>query len=506
MRRRLTGLGRRIAPALLLLAVAASGLPVRADEPAKPAPAKASEALPADATTSHVLDLGGRKLDYAATAGTLVLRNDKQEPQATIFYAAYTLTGPDAGKRPVTIAFNGGPGAASAYLQLGAMGPRVIDFGDAPATAPRSNELVDNRATWLDFTDLVFIDPVGTGYSHAAPGVDAAKEFWSVDRDLRTLAEAIRLYLTRSGRTTSPVYLAGESYGGFRAARLAHSLIAEYGVRVAGATMISPVLDFALVRGGDLDPLPVALRLPSYAAVALEQRQALTPEALREVEQFALGDYLLALAGGRHDAQRTSAVDAAVARFSGLPEELVRRLEGRIPPNVFIKEFRHDESRVLSRYDGAVSVADPYPAAPMARGDDPILDGTRPIFTGAMVAYLRDELGFRTELPYELLSRQVSRHWDWSIHSPWAGLGAADDLREALSLNPQFRAAIAHGMTDLETPYMTSRYVVDHLPQMGPAPRLTLKLYPGGHMMYLRAGTRQRLHDDAAELYRDAAG
>lgn len=494
------------ATAFLLVAVTAALDPARADEAQKPAAPKAAELLPPDATTTHTIQLPDRKIEYTAIAGTLTLRNNKQEPQASIFYTAYTLTGPAAQARPVTFAFNGGPGAASAYLQLGALGPRTIDFGDDAAAVPRSGDLSDNQATWLDFTDLVFIDPVGTGYSRAAEGVDEAKEFWGVDQDLRSLGQVISLYLTRAGRTTSPIYVAGESYGGFRAARLAHSLISNLGVRISGATMISPVLDFGLLGGDDLNPLPAALRLPSYAAVALEKQHALTPEALNRPEKFALGDYLLALADGLKDQERASGIYSEVARISGLSEELVRRLRGRIPPSVFEKEFRHGESRILSRYDGSVTAPDPYPASLTLRADDPILDGTKPVFTGAMLAYLRNELAFRTDLPYRLLNGEIARRWDWSTRSPLSSLTATDDLREALSLNPQFRAQIAHGMTDLETPYMSSRYVIDHLPDMGPLPRVTLKLYRGGHMMYLRSGTRRQLHDDAAELYRAVAG
>jgi carboxypeptidase C (cathepsin A) len=495
--------------AALIAALATAGGPLRADEPPKPAPphvAPEAPPPPADATTTHRVALGGQVVEYAATAGTLTLRNDKQEPQATIYYVADIATGPAGDKRPITFAFNGGPGAASAYLQLGAIGPRVIDFGDGAAPASQPSGLIDNAASWLDLTDLVFLDPVGTGYSHGAAGVDEAKVFWSVAPDLKALGEAISLYLARTGRTNAPVYLVGESYGGFRAGRLARSLIEEYGVRVAGVTMISPALDFGLLRGGELDPLPDALRLPSYAAVGLEQRHALSPEALKPAEAFALGDYLSALAEGFHDQARAKRVLATLADFSGLPPALVERLGGRIPQSVFEKEFRHDAGRILSGYDGSVSAPDPFPESLFLHGSDPILDGTKPAFTGAMQAYLRDELGFKTDRPYRLLNPEVSHHWDWSIHSPWSSLGAVDDLRVALSLNPQLRAVIAHGMTDLTTPYMTSRYIVDHLPEMGPVPRVTLHLYPGGHMMYLRPATRRLLHDDAAALYAAGAG
>jgi carboxypeptidase C (cathepsin A) len=492
--------------ALLMAATIAPPGWAQADEPPKPTAGKVAEPLPADVATTHTIELAGHRTEYAATVGSLPLRNDKQEIQATIFYVAYTVTAPADRRRPVTFAFNGGPGAASAYLQLGALGPRVVDFSDDPTVVPLSGDLVDNPATWLDFTDLVFVDPVGTGYSRAAAGVDEAKEFWGVDQDLRSLGQAISLYLAHAGRTTSPVFLVGESYGGFRAARLARSLIAEYGVRLAGATMISPVLDFSLVRGGDLDPLPDVLRLPSYAAVTLERQGTLTPQGLREVESFALGDYLVALAGGIERWPGAADLYSRLAGFTGLPEDLLRRLRGRIPSSVFEKEFRRGESRILSAYDGAVSAPDPHPESLSLHADDPILDGTRPVFTGAMQAYLRDELGFKTDQPYRVLVGEISRRWDWAVRSPWSSLGASDELRAALSLNPEFHGLVAHGMTDLQTPYMTSRYVVDHLPEMGESQRITVKLYRGGHMMYLRPTTRQQLHGDVAEMYRASGG
>ena len=480
---------------------------VRADEPPKQAPARASaEAAPTDATTTHRITLGDRVIDYAATAGTLTLKNEKQEPEGTLYYVADIVSAPSGGKRPITFAFNGGPGAASAYLELGAIGPRVLELQEDAQTTPQSRGLVDNSASWLDLTDLVFLDPIGTGYSHGAPGVDEGKTFWGVGQDLGALGEAITLYLAHTGRTDAPVYLIGESYGGFRAARLARTLIEEHGVHVAGVTMISPSLDFALLRGDTLDPLPDALRLPSYAAVVLEQRHALTEAALGPAESFALGDYLLALADGFRDPQRTPPAFRTLADISGLPEDLIRRLAGRIPASVFEKEFRHDAGRILSSYDGSVSAPDPYPEQLFLHASDPILDGTKPLFTGAIQAYLRDELNFKTERPYHLLNGEVSHHWDWNVRSPWSSLSAVGDLRIALSLNPQMRAAIAHGMTDLTTPYMTSRYIIDHLPAMGPTPRVTLHLYPGGHMMYLRPGTRRLLHDDAAALYGAGAG
>jgi carboxypeptidase C (cathepsin A) len=429
-----------------------------------------------------------------------------------MFYVAYTLSDAPPATRPITFAFNGGPGAAAAYLQLGALGPRVLDFGAEPSAPSPTARLIDNPQTWLDLTDLVFVDPVGTGYSRGVGSDDeVAKQFWGVKPDVEAMAAFVRLYLTRAGRLGSPKYLVGESYGGFRAARLIHELHGDQGVAIAGTFMISPVLEFETMNTSPYDPMSWALRLPSYAATALDAEGRLSPEALIDVERFALGDYLTALASGPRDPAVAHRIDAAVAKYTGLPAELVERLNGRIPMNVFIKEFRRADGRVASRYDGSVSVADPYPTSLSPRGGDAVLQNTIPPFTSGFVEYARDELGFRTDLSYHLLNNAIFGKWAWrsgEAHGFGAQgyAGSLDELREALSLNPQLRVVVAHGMTDLVTPYFASRFLIDQLPKLGDTPRVVLKLYQGGHMMYLRAAGRARLHEDAVELYRATAG
>ena len=505
---------------LRLLAVLLAGLAVGAtaradDDPPKreraAAPAHAG-ALPADATTHHTLTLGDRTLAYDVVAGSLPLSDAKGERRADIFYVAYSLAGAPAASRPVTFAFNGGPGAASAYLQIGLLGPRVLAVDDAPAPPSASARLVDNPNSWLDLTDLVFVDPVGTGYSRGAGNEDeTAKQFWGVRQDVEAMAAFVRLYLTRTERLGSPKYLVGESYGGFRAARLADQLQKEQGVALNGIFMISPVLEFDTINASAYSPLGWALRLPSYAATALEAEGRLSAEALADVERFALGDYLSALAGGLRDRATAQRIDAAVAKFAGLPLPLVERLGGRVPMNVFIKEFRRADGRLVSRYDGSVSMVDPFPASVTPRGGDAVLQGTIAPFTSAFVDYAREALGFRTDLPYHLLSNEIAGKWDW--RSGGGGgfggggyAGSLDELREALALNAQLRVTIAHGMTDLVTPYLASRFLIDQLPAFGDPPRIALSLYEGGHMMYLRGAVRARLHREAAGFYRAGAG
>jgi carboxypeptidase C (cathepsin A) len=491
---------------LLLLRLAAPAIAqdaprhAPAEKPAAAAAAPAMPMLPADAVTHHQLTLAGKELSYTATAGALPLRDDKGEKQADIFYLAFTLDGvSDRSQRPVTYAFNGGPGAASAYLDIGALGPRALDFGAAGLPQPAVDRVADNPDTWLPFTDLVFIDPAGTGYSRAASD-EAAKKLWSVGPDLDALAQIIRLHLARSDRLASPVYLVGESYGGFRAARLAQQLAQHEGIAAAGVMMVSPVIEFRLMSGDRFDVLSWALRLPSYAAVALEDKHALSPEALGDAERFALGDYLVGLAAGAEG--RPESLYHRVAELTGLDEALVARWSGRVPPGAYVKAVQRAKGRIVSRYDGTVGAPDPEPSSPYSE-EDPILEGTVAPFTRAFTAYVRDELGFATDLAYTLLNGEVSRHWDW--HEGNSGgrdtLGAADALAHALSLQPKLKVLIAHGLTDLTTPYMMSRYIVEHLPGNVTTERVALKLYPGGHMMYLRSGSRQRLHDDAAAFY-----
>lgn len=459
--------------------------------------------LPPDAVTSHtlILDSGGQ-ITYTATAGSVALTDPEGAKTAEIFYVSYTRSDAPSIKRPITFVFNGGPGASSAYLHMAAIGPRVLDFGGGRLAITPDRKTIGNPDSWLPFSDLVFVDPVGTGYSRAMNSVkDVGKAFWGVKEDVDALSKIVWLILAKQNRFGSPVYLAGESYGGFRAAKLVQHLPADQGIAVTGATLISPVLEFSLLDDDDFNPLPWALLLPSYAAVALEARDKLSPEALQEVEQFALGDYLTTLAATPPEAGKSSATYAAVAQNIGLPESLVERWHGRVPVSVFTKEVHHATGEVASSYDGSVDGVDPYPSAPKTRGSDPVFENIIAPLTTGFVAYLRDELKFKTERPYVLLNREVSEKWDWERHDPSGAVSAVDDLRQGLALNPSLKVAVVHGMTDLVTPYMTSRYVITHLPMPLTRGRVSLNLCPGGHMMYLRPDSRAELARRAESIY-----
>jgi carboxypeptidase C (cathepsin A) len=472
---------------------------------AKTGDAVPSFVLPPPVITHHELSLDGADIPYSAKAGTLALRDDHDKTTAEIFYVAYWRE-PQDGKRPITFVFNGGPGAASAYLHLGAIGPKTVEVnakGELLGPPPR---LADNDASWLDFTDLVFVDPVGTGYSRVADG-KRESDFYGVEQDTDALADFIRRYLTDAARLTSPVFLAGESYGGFRAATITRALQKTGGISPSGIVLISPALEFALLNGEDYDPLPWALTLPSFAAVKLESQGVTGREALRdalhEAERYALSDYLVALASGA--AQGSDAASAKVVELTGLPADLVRRNFARIPPGIFIKEFDRANGQVLSRYDGSVSGPDPSPASTWPRGPDPVLDSTVPLWTGAFVQYAQEELGYKTDAPYRLLNREVRPKWDFGTSPTRQGYaGVLDDIQDARASNRALEVFIGTGYTDLITPYLAPTYLVGQLPPLEGASPITVEDYAGGHMLYLRPDSRRALKKDVEAMYERA--
>jgi carboxypeptidase C (cathepsin A) len=480
-----------------------------AAEEHKQAKAPATEAdtnrLPAASTTEHAIKLGGTTLPYSATAGTTPLHDAHGKMLASVFYVAYTREPGDA-KRPVTFVFNGGPGAASAYLHLGGIGPKAVEVTAKGEVIGPPPHLVDNDSSWIDFTDLVFVDPVGTGYSRASSG-ENEDDFWGVEHDTDSLADFIQLYLINAGRMSSPVFLTGESYGGFRAATITRALQKTGSVSPSGLVLISPALEFAILNGENYDPLPWALDLPSYAAVNLESKGVTGREALgaalREAERYALSDYLVALASG---AQKGSEVASeTVARLTGLSAEFVRENLARIPPGLFIKEFDRAHGQVLSRYDGSVSGPDPNPASAWPHGPDPVLDSTVPLWTGAFVQYARDELGYKTDATYRLLNREIRSKWDFGTRPTRQGYaGVLDDLQDARATNRSLQVLIAAGYTDLITPYLAPSYLVNQLAPLEGASPITVEDYTGGHMLYLRPDSRRALKEDAEAMYERA--
>jgi carboxypeptidase C (cathepsin A) len=466
-----------------------------AKEPAKEPAKSVLRLLPADAVSEHSIVTGKGKLVYTATAGTLPFYDQSGEQSAAVFYTAYVAK--DAGaNRPLTFAFNGGPGAASAFLHLGLVGPRILDLGPDGRDAATAR-LRDNPDTWLRFTDLVLIDPIGTGWSRAVKPEDA-KRFWSIRSDADAMAKAIALYVARNNRAGAPKYLFGESYGGFRAAKVARALQRDQGLVVSGIVMLSPMLEGWLTFGDDESALRAALQLPSLAATELERRNAFSRAALAEAEKFAMTDYLVTMAGAPPQGPAGKPFYGRVAQMTGLPLDVVTQARGFVE-GAFVKSLRPD-GKVVSRYDASFAVDDPYPELRSSRGGDPILDGVTRAYGGAMAAYARNELGFKTEMTYALLPGEVTSHWDWQGGRLQASV--EDDLRTLLAFDPSFRLLVAHGLSDMITPYGMTRYVLDHLPPIGPPGRAQLKLYRGGHMLYLDPASRKAFSADAAAFYR----
>src|SRR5690348_3675941 len=398
-----------------------SGASARAARP------RAQRQLPADSTTDQAVEFAGRTLRFKATAGSIPLNKaDDGSLLAEVAYVAYVVSG-DA-HRPVTFVFNGGPGAASAYLNLGSIGPWRLPFERLSVSTPPA--LQPNAETWLDFTDLVFIDPPGTGYSRiAVSGDEGQRQFWSVDGDADALAVFIRKWVEQAGRQQSIKFIAGESYGGFRAPKVARKL-QDQGIGVRGLVMISPVIDFMTFGGRRHVPMTWVAHLPSMAAAALDAKGQFNRDALRDVERYAAGDYLLDLLKGERDAAAVARISARVAALTSLDPALVKRLAGRVDTATFQRELHRGEGRIGSAYDPNVTAFDPNPTSSQSHFSDPVLDDTRAPITTAMTDLYQHVLNWRVERPYQLLNREVGAHWNWGRGR--SGPEVFDDLRNGL--------------------------------------------------------------------------
>jgi carboxypeptidase C (cathepsin A) len=474
------------------------GVGGRAGTPGAPAaPAAEQHRLPPDSTTRQTLALPGRTLDFNATAGSIRLFDGKGEPQADIAYVAYQLDGVDARTRPVTFMFNGGPGAASAYLQLGNAGPWRLPISGDAAVSSASPDLQPNDETWLDFTDLVFIDPVGTGYSRfVAGGEDVRKRFFSVDGDAGAIALTIRRWLEKSDRLLSPKFVAGESYGGIRGPKVVHNLQTEQGIGVKGLILVSPVLDFREFSGSSL--LQYVWSLPTMAAVAREAKGPVTVADMADVEGYARGEFLTDLIKGAADADATTRLADKVAALTGIDQAVSRRLAGRFDVAEFRREFDRKNGKVTGRYDASVLGLDPYPDSSFYHFGDPSGDSLIAPLTSAAVDLITRKLNWRPDGSYELLNGSVEKAWDFG-----RGLRPAESisqLREILALDPKLKLLVGHGLFDLATPYFGSRILLDQLPAFSSSPRVKLVVYPGGHMFYSRDASRQAFRAEAQAM------
>ena len=495
------------------------------NEPKPPAgtgfePPRSDRAEPADrrlepvddlVSSRHTLRLGRRTLNYTATAGRVVLREERlaegiyqgQTARAEMFLTSYVADGADPTRRPVVFVFNGGPGSSSVWLHLGLFGPRRILMGDAGQLLPPPYQLADNAETLLASADLVFIDPVSTGYSRAAAG-EKADQFHGFTRDLDSVGELIRLWTSRNGRWMSPKFLAGESYGTLRAAALAELLQTRYGLYCNGLMLISSVLNMATLRPHEDNDLPTTLFLPTYAAIAQHHgkhgRKSLRT-VLREAEDFASRDYPWLLSRGHRlaESERHEAA-ARLAELTGLSTEYVLRSDLRLEPSHFYTELLRSEGRTVGRLDGRFA-GWLHDAAAEVYDADPSYDAILGPYAAGINHYLRAELGYENDLPYEVISPKVE---PWSYREfENRSVTVTRLLARAMRANPHLKVHVALGYHDGATPYFAAEYVLAHLP-IPPELRGNIEsaYYPAGHMMYVHEPSRLQQSADLADFVR----
>lgn len=468
-------------------------------------------------------------IPYTTRAGWLHIC-ERDRPVAEIFFSYYALDNMTPGQRPITFVFNGGPGASSAYLHVGALGPRRVAFLDNGVSPPPPARLTDNQETWLHFSDLVFVDPVGTGYSRALdtmhPHDDKKagdqdlrqqrhEQFWSVKRDLSALGEFIQRFLTVHKRWSSPVFIAGESYGGYRVAKLARLLQEEYGVGLNGAIMVSPALEFSALEGDDYDISAWSDLLPTMAAAAHHHGRArVHHESLgahvAAAEAFTRRQLVMALAMGdaMPEAERRHILRMA-ADLIGLHFDDVARAGGRIKMDTFCRLLLRDQQKFAGRYDASITARDPFPDRERYEGPDPTLWGLSRMFTPAIHMLLTEHLGVEDDREYHLINEDIFRAWSFEIEKSkemkQGFLGATDDLRYGMASNPHMHVLISHGYFDLVTPYFSSNRLVDQMQlDSESAGRLTLKHFRGGHMFYAWRESREAFFETAKAFYHRA--
>ena len=492
-----------------LLALLLMQAPADAPKPPEAKPAEKPEDAPV--VTHHEIRVNGKSLKYTATTGVMPIRDAKGDTEAHIFFMAYTLDGvTDPSRRPLMFSFNGGPGSASVWLHLGAVGPkRVVMLSSGEMPAPPFH-LVDNEFTWLDQTDLVFIDPVGTGYSRAAKP-ELSKKFWNLRGDIESVGEFIRMYLTRYERWTSPLFLVGESYGTTRAAGLSGYLI-DRGIAFNGIVLVSSILNFQTASFGKGNDLPYILYLPTYAATAWYHHklsadlQRDLQKTLKEAEAWAETGYAEALAKGDRltPAERQATIER-LARYTGLDKRFIDNSNLRVPIFSFTKELLRDQKRTVGRLDSRFKGVDES-AATAAPEYDPSLAAIRPPYTTTFNQYVRGELGYKTDLEYYILGEGITSPWEWGPSSSRQGFpDTSDDLRSAFAKNPYMKLYVASGYFDLATPYFATEYTLTHL-GLDPKVRGNIRTgeYEAGHMVYLEAKSLEKLKREVAGFLESA--
>ena len=483
------------------------------EKPSEPTPPPPKEE---SSVTEHSIKIGGQTIPYKAIAGTILLKNEKDEPQALIYSTSYIRTDVKDPSRPISFIYNGGPGSASVWLHMGAFGPRRVLTANAESTPPPPYKLADNAGTLLDKTDMVFLDPVGTGFSHAV-GKAQDKDFWGVDQDVKSLAQFVTLYVSRNGRWNSPKFLIGESYGTFRSAALGNYLQEHDGMDFNGIVLISSVLDLGTISFHPGSDMPYIFYLPSYAATAwyhkvLKDRPENLNAFLEEARKFAQSEYASALMKG---SQLTAAEKADMAkklsRYTGLTEDYLIKANLRVTLFQFMEELQRHRGlttgRLDSRYSGLT-----YDLLSEFAESDPQSAAVTGAFTAAFNSYVRDDLKFGQDKTYHAISEGVGSNWDWK-HQTGRGRGffpgspnVEGDLVQALLANPHLQVEVENGLYDMATPFLATEYTMEHLGLPEQLQKnIRLKYYDAGHMMYLRDDDLAKLKSNVSAFIDSAA-
>jgi carboxypeptidase C (cathepsin A) len=473
---------------------------------APPRPASPVDEIPV--VTKHEIKVGGKTLKYTATAGMMPIKNQSGETEAHIFFMAYTLDETShRAPRPLMFSFNGGPGSASVWLHLGALGPKRVKMLNDGMMPPPPYQLVENEQTWLDQTDLVFIDPVGTGYSRAARPELGAK-FWSLNGDLDSVGEFIRMYLTRYERWSSPLFIVGESYGTTRASGLSAMLL-NRGIACNGILLISTVMNFQTLLFAPGNDLAYLLIAPSYTATAWYhkklppdlQRQDLK-KVLEEAEQWVATEYTVALGkGDRLTSAERQVVAEKFSRYTGLDKRYIEQCDLRVDLPHFQKELLRDQKRSVGRLDSRFKGIDELPVSETPDSDQS-MNAIIPPYTATFNHYVRDELGFKSDLTYYILGGGIGR-WDFGANNSYAD--TSELLRSAFARNPYMEVFVAEGYYDMATPYFAAEYTLNHM-RLDPSVRgnVTIKRYEAGHMMYIDTKSLAQLKQDVAAFIQHA--
>lgn len=492
------------------------------DQPAAQADEQPAPPTDVIVETQHAVAIDGEEIRYTATCGTIVLKEESEKtgekageaegerPRASMFFVAYTRDGvKDQAARPLTFSFNGGPGSSSVWLHLGVLGPRRVLLDDAGRSPRPPYRLVDNASSLLDRSDLVFIDPVSTGYSRVVPG-EKARSFHGFSKDIESVGDFIRLYSSRYRRWGSPKFLIGESYGTTRAAGLSGYLQERHGMYLNGLVLVSAVLDFQTLDFNPGNDLPYLLFLPTYAATAWyhgmldDELQRDLRATLAEVERFALGDYALALLKGATLGEDERArVIGTLARYTGLAPGYIDRCDLRIGDERFVKELLRERRRTVGRLDSRYTGVDRDAAGEKVEFDPSYAAILGP-YSATLNDYVRGELGFESDLPYEILNMKV---WPWSYSDHENRyVNVAETLRKAMHANPFLKVHVASGYYDLATPYFATDYTLNHLGLDAELrANISLSVYEAGHMMYVHGPSLVALKRSLAAFVGDAA-